>query len=101
MWLSIVKHTRGDMGCYNCDSWLPHIHYPFIGYCTVWGQTTFEDYYCSRYSRITIANDRFYWCATCKVRITKEEALAHWSLGHRVVKGAYVDPDVREEIYEG
>jgi hypothetical protein len=45
--------------------------------------------------------DRFYWCATCKVRLAREDALTHWTLGHRVVRGAYVDPDVRDEIYEG
>jgi len=50
---------------------------------------------------MSVDADRFYWCASCRVRLTREEASTHWVQGHRVVRGAYVDPDVRDEIYEG
>jgi hypothetical protein len=99
--IGVIKKSRDGLGCFNCANWLPHAHYPFAGYCTVWGEVTFEDYYCSRHARMNVDADRFYWCATCKVRLTREDALTHWTLGHRIVRGAYVDPDVRDEIYEG
>lgn len=101
MEIGVVKRLRGGLGCFNCANWLPHVHYPFAGYCTVWGGITFEDYYCAKHVMMSVDVEWFYWCATCKVRLTREEALTHRALGHRVVRGAYVDPDVREEIYEG
>lgn len=101
MELTIERRPRNSMSCSTCVNWLPHVAYPFIGYCTLWGTTVFEDYYCSSYSRVAVDTERFYWCSTCKIRLTFEEARQHWALGHRISRGAYVDPDVREEIYEG
>jgi len=99
--LRVEKGPRDGMSCSKCAYWLPHVHYPMVGYCTLLNTITFEDYYCEGYSKVDVEVDRFYWCSTCRVRLTREEARHHWSLGHRISRGAYVDPDVREEIYEG
>ncbi len=99
--MKVVKQLREGVGCFNCANWLSHVHYPFVGYCIIWAKVTFEDYYCSRYEGMSVDVDRFYWCATCKIRLTMDEAVIHWVSGHRIVRGAYVDPDVRDEIYEG
>ena len=41
-----------------------------------------------------------YWCDTCKTRISREEAVDHLARGDAVYVGAYMDPDVREELYD-
>ncbi|MDM7275302.1 MAG: hypothetical protein P3X22_004170 [Thermoprotei archaeon] len=97
---SVTSLDRGE-SCSSCWNWLPHVHFPFVGYCTLWGITTFEDYYCSSYKLTSVDRERFYWCATCKIRLNREEAVSHWIMKHRVFRGAYVEPDIREEIYEG
>jgi hypothetical protein len=37
---------------------------------------------------------------TCRTRLTREEAASHASRGHKVYFSGYIDPDVREEIYD-
>jgi len=61
---------------------------------------TLEDDSCMMYRRIETDGYRFYWCASCKTRLYADEAGDHLARGHRVYIGAYVDPDVRDEIYE-
>ncbi|MEM4845686.1 MAG: hypothetical protein QXE41_05280 [Acidilobaceae archaeon] len=91
----------GKASCASCWNWLPHVHYPFIGYCSIWLVTTFDDYYCLNYEPVSVSGDRFYWCSTCKLRLTRDDAIIHWNGNHRIFRAAYVDPDVREELYEG
>ncbi|MCX8195860.1 MAG: hypothetical protein N3F67_02110 [Acidilobaceae archaeon] len=50
---------------------------------------------------LEIKTERLYWCSTCRIKLTREEAALHWSHGHRIFRSAYVEPDVKEEIYEG
>lgn len=92
---------RRESQCASCWNWLPHAHYPFLGYCLVWREVTFEDQRCPSYTPVSVEIDRFYWCATCKARLSREEAISHWSEGHRLYRSAFIEPDVREEIYEG
>ena len=73
--------------------------YGYLGYCTLHSRLTFEDETCSQYAPIRFDSE-YYWCITCRMRLTREEALEHASRGHRVYKSAYVDPDIREEIYD-
>lgn len=87
--------------CSRCMHWRPHVHYPYIGYCTLHGKMTFDDYSCPSYKPLRInGSPRLYWCQTCKTRLTPEEAREHIARGDRVYLGAYIDPDVREEIYD-
>ncbi|MCS7107398.1 MAG: hypothetical protein NZ902_04775 [Acidilobaceae archaeon] len=67
----------------------------------MWLEATFDDYYCASYSVMELKAERLYWCSTCKTRLGREEAMLHWSYGHRIFRSAYVEPDVKEEIYEG
>ncbi|MEB3779762.1 MAG: hypothetical protein GSR85_05985 [Desulfurococcales archaeon] len=92
--------TRVDAVCRECINWRPHVHYSYVGYCTIHNKLTFEDDSCSDYEPIRIDGRRFYWCVTCKTRLYMDEARIHMARGHRVYIGAYVDPDVRDEIYE-
>ena len=90
---------RQGRGCLTCRNWLPHAHYPYIGFCTLWREITVEDHYCWKHERMRADEERYYWCTQCKTRLTREEAREHSLEGHRVYRGAYVDPDVIEEIY--
>lgn len=87
--------------CSTCDYWRPHVHYGVVGLCTRWGKMTHQDDYCQEWKPVDLRSQEYYWCYTCKMRVTREEAESHASRGHRVYKSAYVDPDVKEEIYEG
>ncbi|MCE4601233.1 MAG: hypothetical protein F7C38_06685 [Desulfurococcales archaeon] len=93
-----ARERRPGM-CVTCDYWRPHIHYGFIGYCTRHARFTFEDDSCSEWRELKINDYEFYWCSTCKTRIIGVEARDLLRRGHRVHRGAYVDPDVREELY--
>lgn len=85
--------------CHLCTHWRPHVHFPFIGLCALWGRLTFEDDSCGEFRRLSLEGELF-WCATCKTRLSREEARRHAEMLHRVYLGAYIDPDVREEIYD-
>ncbi len=85
--------------CGSCDMWRPHVMYGYIGYCKLHSKITFEDDSCSSYRPLQLDSE-YYWCLTCRMRLTREEAPLHISRGHRVYKSAYVDPDIREEIYD-
>ncbi|MEB3847167.1 MAG: hypothetical protein GSR74_04245 [Desulfurococcales archaeon] len=90
------EHSRR---CYNCEYWRPHVHYPYIGYCVLHQKFTMDTDTCDNWTPLKIREGDFYWCSTCKTRITGEEARKLLEKGHRVHRGAYVDPDVREELY--
>ena len=90
---------NNERTCRNCRFWRPHVHYIFIGYCGLHYRLTMEDYSCDSWEQIKIIDHEFYWCSTCKTRIMGIEAAIHLKEGHRVHKGAYIDPDVREELY--
>ncbi len=93
--------SRGSRAlCMTCQLWRPSPHYPYAGYCTLWGRVTFEDDSCPSYSPLRLAPRRFYWCSSCKTRVAFEEAGSHALLGHRLHPGAYIERDVREEIYD-
>jgi len=85
--------------CYTCDYWRPHAHYPFIGLCTLHNRFTLDNDACEDWKPLKINEGRFYWCSTCKTRITGEEAKVLLAKGNRVHRGAYIDPDIREELY--
>ena len=98
-----MERGSGDgsrVKCSLCRHWRPHVFYPYLGFCAIHSTLTFEDYSCPRFERLTYVEDRFYWCLTCRTRLTREEALDHSSRGHRVYLAGYIDPDVREEIYD-
>jgi len=46
-----------------------------------------------------IEDGSFYWSPELRTRVTGEEARLLVRRGVKVYLGAYVDPDVREEIY--
>jgi hypothetical protein len=71
-----------------------------VGLCGLRGVLTFEDDYCSGYTPVSYEDGRFYWCLTCRMRVTGEEARMHAARGHKVYLSGYIDPDVREEIYD-
>ncbi len=91
---------RDSERCSLCRNWRPHIFYPVLGYCTVKGRLTFDDDWCESFMRISYDEERFYWCLTCRMRLTSQEAREHASKGHKVYLSGYIDPDVREEIYD-
>lgn len=96
------RNTSNRGTCSTCKYWSPHVHYQYIGLCRLHGTMTFDDYSCPSYTPLRPKeNGRvFYWCATCKTRVTAEEAVEHIARGDKVYISAYVDPDVREEIYD-
>lgn len=86
--------------CSKCNSWLPHIHYSYIGYCCRKGDVSHHEYYCEFFSELSF-EEEFLWCESCKVLISQEELENHLSRGHCLFRGVFVDRDYREEIYEG
>ncbi len=87
--------------CATCMHWRPHILYPYIGFCNIHSTLTFDDHHCDKYEPIKInGRAQLYWCQTCRTRLSPEEAKAHIARGDRVYIGGYIDPDVREEIYD-
>lgn len=84
--------------CATCRWWRPHFHYPTVGYCALHHKITTDDDYCDRWEPVRVEKGKFYWCETCRRRLSWEEALEHIRAGHRVYEAAYVEPDVREEI---
>ncbi len=86
--------------CSLCAYWSPHIFYPVIGFCRAHGTMTFEDYSCSLFKRVTYSDGSLYWCLTCRTRLSGDEARRHAAMGHRVYVSGYIDPDVREELYD-
>jgi hypothetical protein len=85
--------------CANCKYWRPHVVYEYIGFCDKLGKLTFDDDTCPYFEPLGVKDDEFYWCSTCKTRITGEEAREYLRKGHRIHRGAYVEPDIREELY--
>ncbi len=73
--------------------------YPFVGLCVVWGKITVEDDGCDRFRPVTLEDGSFYWVPEMRTRVTGEEARLLVKKGVRVYMAAYVDPDVREEVY--
>ncbi len=96
------EETNRRGACSTCRYWSPHVHYQYIGLCRLHNAMTFDDYSCPSYKPLRPGSNGqvFYWCATCKTRVTREEAIEHIARGDRVYTSAYVDPDVREEIYD-
>lgn len=99
-----VLQKRGPRGlvavCMNCRYWRPSPHYSYAGYCILLRKVTLEDDSCSMHSPLRLKRNQFYWCSSCKTRVSSEEAGAHASQGHKLYLGAYVEKDVREEIYD-
>ncbi|MGC9071745.1 MAG: hypothetical protein ACP5HK_03500 [Acidilobus sp.] len=85
--------------CSECAMWRPHVLYPFVGLCSLWGKLTTEDDGCERFRPLTIDDGSFYWVPEFRTRVTGEEAKTLVRRGVRVYVAAYVDPDVREEVY--
>jgi len=88
----------GDRRCRTCRWWRPHFHYPIVGYCTLWGKLTTDDDGCDRWEPIKIEEGKFYWCLSCRRRVSWEEAKMYLKEGEILYESAYMDPDVREEI---
>ncbi len=84
--------------CPACRWWGPHYHYPALGLCRLRLEITSEDHGCWDWEPVRVEPGRFYWCNTCRMRVSWEEARGHLRRGHRVYESAYVEPDVREEI---
>ncbi|AFZ70141.1 hypothetical protein Calag_0365 [Caldisphaera lagunensis DSM 15908] len=85
--------------CNRCVNWRPHVQYPFIGLCIKLGKLTVDDDTCSFFEEVNIKSNEFYWIPEMKTRVFGDEAKIFLKNGYRVFLGAYVDPDVREEIY--
>ncbi len=85
--------------CGRCKYWRPHVFYSFIGYCDKHKKFTLDIDTCEFFEPLKIDEDKLYWCSTCKTRITGQEALRYLREGHRIHRGAYVDPDIKEELY--
>jgi hypothetical protein len=85
--------------CAYCKYWRPHVVYDYIGYCDKHNKLTFEDDTCLYFEPLEIKDEEFYWCSSCKTRITGEEAKEYLKKGHRIHRGAYVEPDIRDELY--
>jgi len=91
--------SGGKGRCGACNWWRPHVIYSYIGLCTLHSRMTLEDDSCKDYTPLKLDSE-YYWCVTCRMRLTREEAVEHASRGHRIYRSAYVDPDIREEIYD-
>lgn len=61
---------------------------------------TFDDDVCDKHESLNPKSGSFYWCLDCRMRLEGEEAVEHLSRGHRVYRSAYLEPDIREEIYD-
>ena len=96
---------QGDSGreekgeCSECEYWRPHVFYSYIGFCEKHKRFTLDNDTCPFFKRIKIRDGEFYWCSTCRSRVTGEEARKLVVNGHKIHRGAYVDPDIREELY--
>ncbi|MCX8172854.1 MAG: hypothetical protein N3D09_04505 [Archaeoglobaceae archaeon] len=86
--------------CFSCGNWLPHILYSFVGYCCKRGEFSIYEFGCDSFIEVRVEGG-FLWCETCKSFIESEEVREHIYLGHRIFRGIFLDPDYREEIYEG
>ena len=62
-------------------------------------KVTVDEDYCSGWKPLRIRDDEFYWCSTCRTRLIGVEARIHLARGHRVHVGAYLERDIREELY--
>lgn len=85
--------------CYTCRYWRPHALYPYVGLCTLHGRMTLDEDSCPRWEPVRIRGGTLYWCSTCRTRVTGEEAERLLRQGHRIHEGAYLEPDIREELY--
>ncbi|PMP60895.1 MAG: hypothetical protein C0172_00450 [Caldisphaera sp.] len=81
--------------------WRPHVVYPFIGLCVKHGKLTGDDDSCDYFMEIQVNSQDFYWVPEIRSRVFGEEAKLLKREGFKIYLGAYVDPDVREEIYGG
>ncbi len=97
--IRIDRISRIEKKCAFCNYWRPNVFYSFIGYCERHNKYTLDIDTCSFFEPLKINENKLYWCSTCKTRITGYEALQHVKEGHRVHRGAYVDPDIKEELY--
>lgn len=87
--------------CSSCRHWSPHALYPYVGFCRIHSAVTFDDYSCPSFERLSVDNGAgFYWCLDCRTRLPGDEAARHLRMGHRVYRSAYLEPDIREEIYD-
>lgn len=84
--------------CSTCRWWRPHFHYPSIGLCARHHKLTLEGDTCPEWEQLKVGSGGFYWCETCRARLSWEEAVEHHRRGHRVYEAPYVEPDVKEEI---
>jgi hypothetical protein len=73
--------------------------YDYLGYCDRHHKITLEDETCPFFEPLEIKDGEFYWCSTCKTRLTSEEAREYVKKGYRVHRGAYVEPDIKDELY--
>ncbi|BAF34794.1 hypothetical protein APE_1473a [Aeropyrum pernix K1] len=94
------KRVSGRGSCSMCFHWSPHALYPYVGYCRLHRTVTFDDYWCEDFREMRVEKGGFYWCLTCRTRLSWEEAAEHFKRGHRVYRSAYLEPDIREEIYD-
>ncbi len=85
--------------CAYCKYWRPNVFYPYIGYCEKHNKMTFDTDSCDNFEPIKVKPGELYWCSTCKTRVTGEEAKVLVRFGHRIHRNAYVDPDIKEELY--
>ena len=85
--------------CAYCKYWRPHVFYDYLGYCEKHGRITLEDDTCPDWEPLEIREGEFYWCSTCKTRVAWDEARELLKKGHRLHRRAYVEPDIKDELY--
>ena len=88
-----------DGRCSDCSMWRPHVVYPFVGFCVLWGKLTAVDDGCGGFRPVEVDSSGFYWVPELRSRVPGDEAAILVRRGVKVYLGAYVDPDVRDEIY--
>ena len=91
--------TAGRGLCATCKYWRPHVVFDYIGFCEKHKKLTLEDDTCPFYEPLEIREGELYWCSTCKTRVSWEEAREYVRKGYRLHRSAYVEPDIREELY--
>jgi len=95
----VIARAPATGKCETCKYWRPHVVYDYLGYCEKHRKITMNDDTCPYYEPLEIREGEFYWCSTCKTRVSWEEAVEYLRRGYLLHRGAYVEPDIKEELY--